>query len=375
MKNRNTRKWLLLGGRLAGCTFDLFETVAELGGVDVRFLYSPLDDLPSYQHERTGAISSGRLWWEEAGWYQIREFVRDPTPDVAFVYGNHPRIKMAYALSCLPGSVPVYYVADTNIAKLAASGGKTLVRRIACLQVVTRAAAALSLGQSNRLALQLLGFQRIVDLPALAVDFEALDRAVAKVTPVDFPEPRREITLLVIARLVPEKNLPAFVGALAAEPELVSRVRLIIAGEGPDRPALESIKARSPSLDLVLLGAVPHAKIGPLFACADALLLPSRSDAWGAVVVEALGMGLPVIATPEVGAAVSLAGETQTILLSESADPRSLLDTIRIFGKRRAALSGLASMARQAIRSRYGRPEVASAHLELVYGPHFKKPE
>ena len=368
MMNDNPRKWLLLGGELSGYTFDLFETIAALGSVDVRFLYNPLDGLPSFQHELTGGLSNGRLWWNQAGWSEIRHFVREPAPDVAIVHGTRPRIKMAYALSQLPRGVPVYYAADTNISALVASGWKTLARRLATSLVARRATAALSLGQSNRLALQALGFKQIVDVPFYAIDFEALDRASAETTVPDGPEEPRKLTLLTVARLVPAKNLPAFAAALAGDAELAGKVRLVIAGEGPDRPALEAIKSRSPSLDLELLGAVPHSRIGSLFARADAFLLPSSFEPWGIVVVEALGMGLPVIATPEVGAAVSLAIQSGAVVLAKSADPRAMLDATRAFLDRRHELAANVQVAMPGVRSLYGRRAVAKAHLQLVYG-------
>jgi glycosyltransferase involved in cell wall biosynthesis len=275
---------------------------------------------------------------------------------------------MAYALSQIPSSVPVYYAADTNIASLLSSRWKTLARRLASMQVTRRATAALSLGQSNRSALDVLGFRQIIELPSYAIDFDAIDHSAAEAAAAPPLDGRRKLTLLVVARLVPAKNLPSFVAALAADTDLASEIRLVVAGEGPDRLALETIKGHSPQLDIELLGAVPHAKIGALFARADALLLPSRFEPWGIVVVEALGMGLPVIATPKVGAAISLAGQTPAVLLSESADPRSLLKTIRTFVERQPEFSAFARSAVEGIRSHYSRPEVARAHLQLVYG-------
>lgn len=373
MTDRKARNWILLGGELSGYTFELFDTVSALGDVGVRFLYRPVDGLPSFEHERTGGISNRRLWWDNAGWSDIRDFVRSPVPDVAFVYGNRPRIKMAFALAQLPSSTPVYYAADTNIAALVASSWKTRGRRLACCQVARRATSALSLGESNRLALSLLGFPRIIDLPSYAIDFEALDRAVAENTAAEKRISQQKVTLLVIARLVPAKNLPVFAAALAADPDLANKIRLIIAGEGPDRLALETIRAQSRNLDMELLGAVAHSRVGRLFADADALVLPSQFEPWGIVVVEALGMGLPVIATPEVGAAASLSSETQGIMLSESTDPRAVLRSVRSFLDRRLSISELARLSIPVIRSRYGRQAVARAHLQLVYGNQYKK--
>jgi len=366
MKNPDRRNWLVLAAELSGYTYDLFETVSTLGGVDVRLLCSPLVPQSSFQHEQAKRSSGSCLWWETAGWSEIANFVRDPPPDAIFVYGNRPRLKMAYALVLAPRSVPTFYAADTNIAALHPAGWKTYARRFASIQVAMRAKAALSLGGSNRQALQALGFPRIIDLPVYAVDFDALDLGAKRGSEQSEAHTGR-LNLLIIARLVPEKNLPAFVSALAADPVLRKRVRLTIAGEGPDRPALESLKRRAPDLRVDLLGAVPRANIGSLFTLADALLLPSRFEPWGIVVVESLGMGLPVIASPVVGAAASLADATQAVVLARSADPQDMLAAIQTFLSRQPEFSSCAGAAMPDIRSRYGRQAVAQAHLELVY--------
>jgi glycosyltransferase involved in cell wall biosynthesis len=46
--------------------------------------------------------------------------------------------------------------------------------------------------------------------------------------------------------------------------------------------------------------------IPPIFAAADVFVLPSRHDGWGVVVNEALGAGLPIIASDRTGAAHDL---------------------------------------------------------------------
>jgi glycosyltransferase involved in cell wall biosynthesis len=359
------KNWLVMAGPLSGYIFDLFDSIAALGEVDVRFLHGRLDGLPSFEHESRSSHARRGLCWKDASWADIRRFVREPVPDAAFVYGTQPRLKLSAALACLPRQTPLWYAADTNIGELTQHPARTFARRLAYWPLVRRTEAALSLGASNRWALEALGFRRIVDLPVYAVDFAALDAAANASTSAGAGH---EIVLLIIARLVPVKNLPATVAALAREPDLAGVLRLVIAGEGPDRPALEEIQRRFPLLKMELLGAVPRSNTGALFLRADALLLPSLVEPWGIVIVEALGMGLPVIATPAVGAAVSLAGSSDAITLCSDNQPRSVVAGLRRFLEERSRLKAAAREGVPAIRARFGRIEVAQATLRLVCG-------
>ncbi len=357
-----------MGSELSGYTFDLFKTISTIGGIDVRFLYNPVDGLPSFQHEETEGRSPNRRWWKDTSWSQMREFICDPPPDAVFFYGNRPRVRMNAALAWIPATASVFYAADTNIVELVRRPGKTVGRHFACAPMARRATAALSLGLTNRLALQALGFSRTVELPVYAVDFGALDAAAAGVEANESRTDDDEIVVLVIARLTPVKNLPGFVRAFAKESNLSRRVRLVIAGEGPDRGALEEIQSRTPSLRMELLGPVPRRHVGALFRRADVLLLPSLEEPWGIVVVEALGMGMPVVATPAVGSAVSLAGYTGAILLSDSTEARSIVLALRRFVEQQIRLTTSAHECMQYIRTRYDRLAVAGETIRLVYG-------
>jgi glycosyltransferase involved in cell wall biosynthesis len=95
----------------------------------------------------------------------------------------------------------------------------------------------------------------------------------------------------------------AFVGALSAEkrPDVavevarrIPGVHLVVAGDGPMRAEVERAAA---DLDRVsVLG--PVADTRPIFAAADAVLIPSDTEGVPGVLLESLLCGTPVVATP-----------------------------------------------------------------------------
>lgn len=81
---------------------------------------------------------------------------------------------------------------------------------------------------------------------------------------------------------------------------------LVVAGDGPERAALEAF-VRERGLERVLfLGYVPYPELPALYAVADLFLHPAREERWGVSVQEALACGLPVITSSRVGAARDL---------------------------------------------------------------------
>jgi glycosyltransferase involved in cell wall biosynthesis len=81
-------------------------------------------------------------------------------------------------------------------------------------------------------------------------------------------------------------------------------VWLVLAGDGPDRAALESQAAR---LERVRFpGYVPYPDLPALYAASNLFVHPAREERWGVSVQEALACGLPVVASSRVGAGYDL---------------------------------------------------------------------
>jgi glycosyltransferase involved in cell wall biosynthesis len=102
---------------------------------------------------------------------------------------------------------------------------------------------------------------------------------------VDLPRP----VFLYVGRVAVEKNLPAFL-------DLDLPGSKLVVGDGPMLPAL---MRRYP--DVHFAGAQSGEALVRHYAAADALVLPSWTETFGLVMLEAMACGVPVAAYPSAG--------------------------------------------------------------------------
>lgn len=106
---------------------------------------------------------------------------------------------------------------------------------------------------------------------------------------------REQVRFAFVGRLVDWKGVDFAIEALARSP---ASLCLHVVGEGPMRSMLEGHAVRHAVRERVFFhGFVPQARCPAILADMDALVLPSLYECGGAVVLEAMCMGLPVIAT------------------------------------------------------------------------------
>ncbi len=114
-------------------------------------------------------------------------------------------------------------------------------------------------------------------------------------------------TLISVGHLIERKGHHRTIGAMLLLPDF----DLVIAGEGPERAALQTQIERSGLAARVrLLGTRPHAELASLYSAADAMVLASSREGWANVLLEAMACGTPVVASniwgnPEVVAAAA----------------------------------------------------------------------
>jgi glycosyltransferase involved in cell wall biosynthesis len=123
-------------------------------------------------------------------------------------------------------------------------------------------------------------------------------------------------------------------------------VHWILVGDGELRGELEAQARR--------LGLAPHVRfagwrdnVAEVLALADVFVLPSESEGFGRVLVEAMAMGRPVVAT-NVGGIPDIVLDGETGLLVEPADPAALASAVGALldEPARAARLGAAGRAR-----------------------------
>jgi D-inositol-3-phosphate glycosyltransferase len=189
-------------------------------------------------------------------------------------------------------------------------------------------------------------------------------------TPGDRVEARNRLghpgrrVLLFVGRIQPLKGLDLAVQALA---EIDDAVLWAVGGpSGADGPAeLERVKRLAADLGvaerLQILPPRPHHELADYYRAADVCLVPSRTESFGLVALEAAACGTPVVAA-SVGGLRSIVVDGETGLLVEGRDPLEwatavalLLDDHELaesMGARAAARSGHWSWGMTAARLR-----------------------
>jgi glycosyltransferase involved in cell wall biosynthesis len=142
------------------------------------------------------------------------------------------------------------------------------------------------------------------------------------------------VAVLYVGRLAPEKGVDVLVaaaGGLDAD--------VLVAGSGR---VLEVLRADAPA-NVRFLGDVDRDDLPTLYAAADVLCLPSRSEPWGMTLNEGAAAGLALVASDAAGAARELVREGENGYVVPAGDVAAL----------RSALAALA--ADPDMRARMGR--------------------
>ncbi len=168
-----------------------------------------------------------------------------------------------------------------------------------------------------------------------------------------------------VGRLAPEKGLDTLVSAWPIVRKSFPEARLTLIGEGPERTRLEE-QARSLGLEqsVELPGAEIPEQVTDRLRQSDLFVLPSREEGMSVALLEAIALGIPVVAS-------SIPGNRRLILefkngrLAPVDDPEGLAKVIieqwsvfdRAFHMSRAA--------RARVEREYSIAAIARKHLEL----------
>jgi colanic acid/amylovoran biosynthesis glycosyltransferase len=155
-----------------------------------------------------------------------------------------------------------------------------------------------------------------------------------------FRLPRERVArIFCAARLAPEKGLDFLIRALKILVDKQYNIEMRIAGDGPNRAALQALaQTCGVAPHLHLLGTLSEQEVTRELDTSDIFVLPSLAEGLPISAMEALAVGVPVVATNIAGTS-ELIEHGKTGLLVRPTDPEALADAviqmIRDFGLRK----------------------------------------
>ena len=186
---------------------------------------------------------------------------------------------------------------------------------------------------------------------------------------------------LYVGRLQPHKGpdvaVRTLAEAVARDPDVTRDLMLAIVG-GPSGTGqgaevahlMELAAALGVSERVMLFPPLPQARLADVYAAADVVLVPSRSESFGLVALEAQACGTPVVAAA-VGGLRFVVRDGQTGFLVEGHDPADHADRmLQILRDPAFAAEMGTTAAREALRFTWEATasELAGIYRELVAG-------
>jgi glycosyltransferase involved in cell wall biosynthesis len=223
----------------------------------------------------------------------------------------------------------------------------------------------------DKLNLALLGQARHIEVIPPGLNLKTFDETSAnQALTIHF---RRGASRVVgtVGRLAEQKALHIL---LAATPCLLKEdpaTRVLIVGEGPLRQTLEQ-KARSMGVSHAVTFAGYHSDPVPLYRAMDVFVLPSRYEGFGIALIEAMALGVPVIAARVVGM-VDVVQDKVTGLLVPFGDSKALASAILRLFSEPILRQRLREGATKFVKAECSREQMAARMEELYFRLHANK--
>jgi glycosyltransferase involved in cell wall biosynthesis len=339
--------------RLAPLVVHVFPTFA-VGGAQVRFAATANHFGPAFRHivvsldgnlacrerlnpeldatfPRVDARKNAML----SNAWRYRRLLRDWKPDV-LVTCNWGAIEFALA-NILPVTRHLHVVDGFGPEeRITQVPRRVLLRRLA----LSRTPVVVPSRNLVRIA------SEVWKLPPAVIRYVPNGVDLARFTADDALRGAGEPVIGTVAALRAEKNLARLLRAFATLPT----GRLIIVGDGPERPSLEALAGSLGVADRVWF-AGHHQDPAPFYARFDIFALSSDTEQMPLSVIEAMASGLPIVSTA--------VGDVREMVATENAEFVVALDDAALAGAL-AALSG----DRDA-RRRLGRMNLAKAKCDF----------
>ena len=173
--------------------------------------------------------------------------------------------------------------------------------------------------------------------------------------------------LLTVAKLHSRKGIDVLLRAIPQLEETGPTPPLVLVGDGPEQARLEALaKTLGIATRVYFLGDLPLEQVAPLYRHCRFLVLPSRFEPFGLVLLEAMAAGKAVVAT-RVGGIPEFVQDGETGLLVPPEDPAALAAAIRRLLEEPSLADRLGARGQALFRRTYTLERVRSEYLAL-YG-------
>ncbi len=177
------------------------------------------------------------------------------------------------------------------------------------------------------------------------------------------PDWRSAPRAVFVGRLAPEKGLDSLIAAWPAVRAEHPGATLTLLGEGPERPGLTAqVERLGLGAAVSLPGAVQE--VEPHLRAADLFVLPSREEGMSIALLEAMALGVPLVASAIPGNR-RLVGDFKHGRLAPPDDPAALAATVLDQWAHFDRAHHMSRAARSLVTQQYSVAAVARRHLEL----------
>lgn len=176
----------------------------------------------------------------------------------------------------------------------------------------------------------------------------------------EFSTPENVKLLLALGRLHPDKAFDTLISALAKLPE---DTWLWLAGDGGQAQNLRALASELGVEDRIRFMGWQQ-NVAALLATADVLVVPSRHEPLGNVVLEAWAHRVPLVATESEGPA-ELITDGETGLLVPVDDAQALATQIAFATSNREVTASMVNRAWENYQKNFGRDTIVARYREL----------
>jgi glycosyltransferase involved in cell wall biosynthesis len=179
-----------------------------------------------------------------------------------------------------------------------------------------------------------------------------------------------EPIVVTASRLVEKNNISNLLRAIACVRAHVPSVRLVVLGDGPLQKSLRELALQLRIHDIVTWrGSISHSEVARCVALSRVFVRVSRSEGLGNAFLEAMALGVPVVASP-VGGIVDFISHEATGLMAKPHDVSDITNQIVRLLTDDALYGRIRLQARRLVEERYTWQGIAQSlkHIYDKYG-------